>query len=226
MTVAGQWVITASITAELLPAVVVAATGTSDPARRWIAAAFAFWFAEDCLLWWTAAHHVNNHWLVHIGNPVGTALVLMAYAFWMGEPVRQRALRIAAAVYFAVWAGLFLAIENSDTFSQYTDPLQALVLILVCAYTLMRAVGAAAGPVWRRAEFWVSVGLLLDFGTGLLLSPVSGVLAKSDPSLVVSAYVAKAGINTLAYLLVTTGMLCPPSPLSIGVFSSRQVSPS
>jgi hypothetical protein len=55
---------------------------------------------------------------------------------------------------------------------------------------------------------------------------VSGMLMETEPSLVLTAYVAKAGLNIIAYLLVTTGMLCPPRPSSIGAFSLRQAWPS
>jgi hypothetical protein len=226
VSIPGYWIITTSIVAEAMPAAAAVATRTRDPARRWIAIAFTFWVLQDLALWWTAVRHLNNHWIVHLGNPVTTVLLLLAYVWWVEGPIRQRALRIAAGAYVVVWAGLFLTVENAGTFSQYTGPLQALILMLVCAYALVYAAGSGPAPVWRRDVFWISIGLLLDFGTGLLLYPVSGVLAPEHPSLVLHALAAKDAINIVAYLLVTTGMLCPPSPSSIGVFSSRQVSPS
>lgn len=219
MSLRGQWVINASVVAESLPVLAAVLTRTRDAGRRWIAVAFGVWFLLDCILWWTAVRHLNNHWLVHLGNPISTSLFLLAYSAWMREPVRERALQLAIGGYLVVWAGLFLTTEDPRTFSQYTDPLQALVLILVCAYALVRALATEPPPVWRRAVFWVSIGLLADFGTGLLLAPVSGMLAATEPSLLVSAYVAKSGINIIAYLLVTTGMLCPPRPSSIGASS-------
>lgn len=226
MILPGQWVIVLSIVAEGLPVAAAVATRTPVPARRWLAIAFGSWILQDVALWWTAVRHMNNHWIIHIGNPVTTVLFLLAYGWWMEDPIRQRALRIAAGAYVFVWAILFLTVEDVGTFSQYTGPLQALVLMLVCAYALVRAVGAQPAPVWRHDVFWVSIGLLLDFGTGLLLTPVSGMLTEAHPSLVLNALAGKDAINILAYLLVTIGMLCPPSPSSIGVFSSRLVSPS
>src|SRR5512141_1698122 len=222
----GFWLITVSVVTEAFPVVAAVARRTRDAGRRWIAVAFALWFLEDCALRWIAKNGANNHWLIHMGNPVSTVLFLLAYAAWMREPVRRRALHLAAAAYCVVWAALFLTIEDSHTFSQYTGPLQALVLILVCAYVLMRAVANDPPPIWRTGVFWISVGLVLYFGTGLLLSPVSGMLITTEPSLVLTAYVAKAGLNIIAYLLVTTGMLCPPRPSSIGAFSLRQAWPS
>jgi hypothetical protein len=226
VSVPGQWIVNASILAEAFPVAAAVATRTRDPARRWIAVAFASWVVQDLALWWTAVRHLNNHWIIHIGNPITTVLFLLAYVWWMEDSVRQRALQIAAGAYVVVWGILFLTVENVGTFSQYTGPLQALVLMLVCAYAVVRAVGTGTAPVWQRDVFWVSIGLLLDFGTGLLLTPVSGMLAQAHPSLVLHALAGKDAINVLAYLLVTIGMLCPPSPSSIGVFSSRLVSPS
>ena len=223
---AALWLIVVSVIAEAFPAVAAVVARTRDTARRWIAVAFGVWFLEDCALRWLAHSGRNNHWLIHVGNPVSTVLFLLAYAAWMREPVRRRALHLAAAAYCVVWAALFLTIEDARTFSQYTGPLQALVLIIVCAYALMRAVANDPPPIWRTGVFWISVGLLLYFGTGLLLSPVSGMLVGTEPSLVLTAYVVKAGLNIIAYLLVTTGMLCPPRPSSIGAFSLRQVWPS
>ena len=174
-------------------------------------------------------------------HPLGAALAashsrrdgfdLDLCAFWqLGDSdsgARGRLItHLAAGTYCVVWAALFLTIEDSRTFSQYTGPLQALVLLLVCAYALMRAVGSDPPPIWRTSVFWISVGLLLYFGTGLLLAPVSGMLMATQPALVMSAYIAKAGLNVVSYLLVTTGMLCPPRPSSIGAFSLRQAWPS
>ena len=220
------WLITASVIAEAFPVAAAILRRTRDTGRRWIAVAFGVWFLQDWALRWLAHSGRNNHWLIHVGNPVSTVLFLLAYAAWMREPVRRRALHLAAAAYCVVWAALFLTTEDSHTFSQYTGPLQALVLSIVCAYALMRAVANDPPPIWRTGVFWTSVGLLLYFGTGLLLSPVSGMLMATDPGLVLTAYIAKAGLNIIAYLLVTTGMLCPPRPSSIGAFSLRQAWPS
>ena len=222
----GLWLITASVVMEGFPVAAAIVRRTRDAGRRWIAVAFAIWFLQDWALRWIGQSGTNNHGLIHLGNPVSTVLFLLAYAAWMREPVRRRALHLAAGAYCLVWAALFLTIEDSHTFSQYTGPLQALVLMLVCAYALMRAVANDPPPIWRTGVFWISVGLLLYFGTGLLLSPVSGMLMATQPSLVRSAYIAKAGFNIVAYLLVTTGMLCPPRPSSIGAFSLRQAWPS
>ena len=225
MRVPGQWIVVSSILAEALPVAVAVATRTRDPARRWIAIAFGSWVLQDLALWWTAVRHLNNHWIIHVGNPVTTVLFLLAYSWWMEGPVGQRALRIAAGAYVVVWAILFLTVEDPNTFSQYTGPLQALVLMLVAAWALMRAAGAGPAPVWRRDVFWISIGLLFDLGTGLLLYPVSGMLAQTQAARVLHALAGKDAINIVAYLLVTTGMLCPPSPSSIGDFSSRAASP-
>jgi hypothetical protein len=222
----GRWVINLSIAAEALPVMAVIARRTGEAARRWIAVAFAVWLAQDVILWWMSIHGRNNHWLIHLGNPVSTVLFLGAYAAWTEDPVRRRALQFAAFGYVLVWAGIFLSVEDPNTFSQYTDPLRALVLILVCAWALVRAVMIEPPPVWRSAIYWVSIGLLMDFGTGLILAPVSGRLTRVQPALVVTAFYIKAGINVVAYLLVTVGMLCKPRPSSTGAFSSRPPSPS
>src|SRR4029078_1948481 len=136
------------------PAVAAVVTRTRDPARRWIAAAFASWVIQDLALWYTAAQGLNNHWITHIGNPLTTVLFLLAYVWWMEDPVRQRALRIAAGAYVLVWGILFLTVEDVGTVSQYPGPLQGLVLMLVCAYAVVRAVGIGPAPVWRRDVFW------------------------------------------------------------------------
>ena len=221
-----RWVIPLSIAAEVLPIVAAIAVRTGERARRWIAIAFAVWLAQDLVLWWTSRHGLNNHWLIHFGNPITTVLFLGAYAEWTEDPVWRRALRMAGVAYVLVWAGIFLSVEDRHTFSQYTDPLKSLLLIFVCTWALIRTVATEPPPVWRKAIYWVSIGLLVDFGTGLLLEPVSGRLARVQPSLVITAYVVKAGINVVAYLLVTVGMLCKPTPSSTGAFSSRPLSPS
>lgn len=198
-----------SILFELAP--VAAALAQRDVlyrALRLVAACFALMFLQDAASWWMAERGINNHWLSHVGTPLQTLLLLFALAEWQLGQTGRRAVQLAAAGFVLLWGGLIVALENPLTFSLFTQPLQAILVVCVAAWTMVRRLARTLDTPLAEPWFWIISGLLLYFGTGVVLSPVSNLLMRSAPDLIVTAYVAKAVVNIVAYLLVARGMLC------------------
>lgn len=211
MTPAVYAVLVASTLLELAP--VVAALrmrpfGALPAPRRLVALCFAVMFVQDALLWWIGMQGRNNLWLTYFGVPIQTTLLLAAYAHWQAGPVARRAVRLAAIAFVAIWALLVAGFEDTQAFSRFTSPLQALLVVAVVAWTLVRCAARAVEPLAGEDWFWISAGLLVYFGTGVVLGPVSNLLLEHAPHLVRAAHLAKVVVNIVAYLLVAWGMLC------------------
>lgn len=175
---------------------------------RLVALCFAVMFVQDAVGWWMAENDVNNLLVSHVGTPLQTLLLLFALADWQAGETGRRAVRIAAIGFLAVWGILLVAVEDPRAFSRFTQPLQAILIVSVAAWTMVqRTVRSFESPL-EEPWFWVTSGLLLYFGTGAVLGPVSNLLVRTAPELVMTAYVGKAVVNIVAYLLVARGMLC------------------
>lgn len=196
---------------ELAPVVAAARRG---PPRalpvplRLIALCFAAMFLQDVALWWLSSRREPNLWLTYFGFPVQTALLLAALASWQVRPVERRAVRMAAVGFVVVWAVLMARVEDTSVHSRFADPLQTLSVVSVAAWTMVRRSISTMESPPEEPWFWVTSGLLLYFGSGAVLGPVSNLLFRTRPDLVLTAYNAKAVVNIVAYLLIARGMLC------------------
>lgn len=194
---------------------------------RLVAACFGLMFVQDVAGWWMAERDINNLWLSHVATPVQTLLLLFALAEWETSETGHRAVRFAGLGFLGAWGVLLLAVEDPLAFSRFTQPLQAILVVSVAAWTLVQRTARTFETPLAEPWFWVCSGLLLYFGTGVVLSPVANVLMHSAPDRLLMAHEAKAIINIVAYLLVARGMLCRlPSGSSGGSSSLQASSPS
>jgi hypothetical protein len=217
----------ASTLCELAPAVAVLRwrpLGALPAPRRLVALCYVVMFLEDALLWWIGRHQGNNLWLAYLAAPIQTTLLLLALAWWQTGEVERRAVRLAAAGFVVLWALLVLALEDTHTFSRFASPLRSLLVVAVAAWTLVRRSIRTLESPTEEPWFWVSAGLLLYFGTGVVLDPVSKLLLRTAPHLVLAAHVTKAGVNIVTYFLVARGMLCRLPSGSSGGSSSPPAS--
>lgn len=194
---------------------------------RLVAACFAVMFLQDAAGWWMAERNVNNMWVSHVGTPLQTLLLLFALGEWQTGATARRSVRLAALGFLLLWGVLLLGVEDASAFSRFTQPLQAILVVSVAAWTMVRrTVTTFEAPV-SQPWFWVCAGLLLYFGTGAVLGPVSNILVRTSPELVLTAYLVKAVVNIVAYLLVAKGVLCSlPTGSSGGFWRQPRSSPS
>lgn len=211
-----------SIVLELAPvtaAVVVRRRLTR--ALRLVAVCFVVMFVQDAAGWWMAERDLSNLWVSNIGTPVQTLLFLFALGEWQTGETERRAVRFAGLGFVLLWGALLAGFEDPRTFSRFGQPLQAILVVSVAAWTMVRRTIRTLEAPLAEPWFWVCAGLLLYFGSGAVLAPVAHVLLRSNPDQVRIAYVGKAVINIVAYLLVARGVLCSLPSGNSGGFWSR-----
>jgi hypothetical protein len=113
-----------------------------------------------------------------------------------------------ATLVVATIAGLLL-LGPEPLFDQVLAPFHALVLLAASLYTLLaralRSTGTIAGEHW----FWIALGLSLYFAASVAIGPFAVALLASNVDWVRQAYIARAWISVLAFVLITTGIVCP-----------------
>ena len=155
-------------------------------------------------------------WLIHVALPVITALILWSLSYLQLHIVPRDTMRIAAGLYVMVWLVMTGLVEDLSQFSRFTAPLQALVVLVAAAYTLVTRLKRSSTPA-AAPWFWISIGWLLYFGSGAVLDPISDMLLTANSMEYLRAvFYVKAIINLLAYALLTLGVLCGRSSLRFG----------
>ncbi len=215
-----------SIWVQLVPVVAFVAV------RRWANVALTLtaisvlvMLAQDLLMVWFGSRGMNNLWVSHAAMPVTTALILWAYSHWQVRGAPRSAIRVAAALYLLIWVLLSLAAESFMQFSRFTGPMQAILVIAAAGYTLVAHFRETDAPL-DEPWFWISLGWVLYFGSGVMHDPISHLLLRAgELDYLRLSYYLKAGINVLAFALLTGGFLCGRFRLRFGGFLSQVPAP-
>lgn len=212
-----------SIVIEAIPAVLAAARWrrTSDGFRM-VGLLFSVMVLQDLLMWLIAQMGHHNLVVAQLGNPVQTVLWLLAFSYFADSAVAARALRFAAVFYVVIWAIVSFTREDWSTFGHFTLPLQAIVIMAVAAWFIVRCAASSTTPLWRSGVFWFSIGTLLYFGPVILLGPVARLVMPARPELIRKAFMFKNIIAMIAYLVVAYGVVCQQKRSTSGGSSSRE----
>ncbi len=137
-------------------------------------------FMLDVVMTWLGKRGSQTLWIIHAALPVITALILWSFSYLQ---LRSRPAGCHAHRRGALRGGLArhdgVASRISSQFSRFTAPLQALVILVAAAYTLVTRLRKSSTPA-AAPWFWISIGWLLYFGSGVVLDPVSDMLLASN----------------------------------------------
>lgn len=174
------------------------------------------------VLWWCAALLVtdalsiavalargDNLWLQYTAVPVESALILWALSEWQSPGLYRLTYRIAIPALAAATATILVLRPPEPAFDQVVAPVHALVLLAASLHTLVYRALRAAGALGREPWFWIGMGLSLYYAGSVAIRPFARALLPSDVDWVRQAYFARAWTSIFAFILITTGILCP-----------------
>jgi hypothetical protein len=183
---------------------------------RWVLAWCGLLVVTDATSLAVNLAHRENLWVQWVAVPLGSGLVLWALSLWQLNELLRLAYRLAiVALVVATIAGLLL-LGPEPMFEQIAAPFHALVLLAASLYTLVHRALAAEGTITREAWFWIGLGLSLYFAASVAIGPFAVALLSSNVEWVRQAYIARAWTSVLAFVLISTGILCPLFPRRSG----------
>jgi hypothetical protein len=151
----------------------------------------------------------ENLWLQYLSVPLGSALVLWGLSEWQLSAMLRLAYRLAIPALVLATGAAVLVLGADPLFEQVVSPIHALVLLAASLHTLVHRAVGAEGAMAREHWFWMGLGLSLYFAASVAIGPFAQALLASNIAWVRQAYIARAWTSVLAFVLITTGVLCP-----------------
>lgn len=176
---------------------------------RWVVAWCALLVVTDIASLVVGLWRGENLWLQWVAVPLGSALVLWGLSGWQASEVFRLAYRLAIPALVLATLVALLVGDSGSMLDQVVAPFHALVLLAASLYTLVHRALRAEGSIAREPWFWIGLGLSLYFAASVAIGPFAQALLASNVEWVRQAYIAKAWTSVLAFVLISTGILCP-----------------
>lgn len=177
--------------------------------RKFVIAWLLVFFTNDIIGLVMLRTGMNNQWLKYIFNPIADVLILLALSDWQDHPLRRIGIRVAMFILIPVWVGYAIA-EGVGTFGKFSDPLRSTVILLAALVTLVGNSLSTSRRIVRQDWFWVASGVALYFALEVALGPFVDYIFPNSRDFALRAFLFKARIDILAFVLIAVGFLCPP----------------
>ncbi len=210
----------AGAAAELLPPIAFVATRSRDRARGGIAVWCLLLFATNLTTRWFGVRHENSLVFNYFSEAIAGAWLIWVLSCWQARPVSAFALRLLIQFYFLANLVLIVTVEDTENFSHVTSTLNGFLLMTLVLFTLISRSLDERILLTQFDWFWVCCGLVVYMTNEMATIPLARVLVQGHLDLLVTMFIAKSLIETLAMLIITRGLLCPTQPLPSGGFSS------
>jgi hypothetical protein len=205
----------------VLPPIALLTRRTATPGRSWAAVACLVLIVGDYAARTLGSRGINNLWIGYISNPAVGIATLLALASWQRTPTSHRIVLALVPLFALAWIAVVVGAEDLSNFSVAAFPLQAMLLLILSLWTLLtNGLSDGAGALARSDWFWISAGLALSNGAASAIEPLSAMLLSSAPDRLFQLFNFRAGIDLIAALAITVGMLCPVTTAPSGPSSS------
>jgi hypothetical protein len=219
-------VIYAMSASQALPVLAALRHGTRLPAsRRWIILAMVIGLAMDGIGLSYALRGQNNHWLGYLAAPLEVAAILFGLAAWQSGLLARRVVRALAAG-FALFVALLALIETGTAPSLVRGPVESILIVSACAFTLVRLSRQEQGSLFQRAWFWICTGLIIRYGALAALQPLGRALMDDSAATVLTLLKVRAVVHIVAHAIIARGIWCPILPQPSSGLSSPASWPS
>jgi hypothetical protein len=216
-----SWLMHAAAFSRVLPPLALLARRSVTPGRSWAAVACLLLLAGDFAARTLGSRGINNLWVGYISNPAVGIATLLALMSWQRSPQAGRFIRLLIPFFAVAWIAVVVLAEDVSNFSVAAFPLQALLLLIISLWTLVtNGLADGAGALIRNDWFWISSGFALSNGAASAIEPLSAMLLESSPERLFELFNFRSGIDLIASLAITAGMLCPVTTEPSGPSSS------
>lgn len=167
----------------------------------------------------------NNHFVGYIIQPLKGVVLLWAIAEWQLMPLLRRTVRLCIPLVLVCWFVDVVMIGDTDNFSMFGLPVQGLVVLAAALMALVTRSVLAEEPVLAQGWFWILSGVAVLSATGTVVYIMQhAAIEAGDYVFVDLMHRVKSGIDLIALLAITGGLLWPSRPAFSGESSSPVLS--
>ena len=177
--------------------------------RVWLMFWCATYYISNMAARYLGVRHINNHFLTYIFICVQGPAILWAISHFQAKPVARLTLRLVIPPFLLAWLILTVLVEDTSNFSPIAEPIYSMLALGAALYTLVTRSAQESEPLMKQDWFWICAGLSLHFAALTVMTPFAAAYVKNNPDMVIQALEVRAGINVLAFSIMTLGMLCP-----------------
>jgi hypothetical protein len=181
--------------------------------RRWIAAWCLLGLAGDATL--EMFNHINNLWVIYLVVPLMGAVALYAMAAWQNAELSRIAIWLMIPLSVAAWFLVLLSFEDWTSFSLVVEPMYDILCLGAALFTMGARGLREDTPLVRQDWFWLCGGLAVYYGAAAGSSPLLAAVVRSREDLAFRALTLVALLNIVAYVLLTIGFACRPTPSGV-----------
>ena len=215
------WLMYAASFSRVLPPIALIMRRAATPGRSWAAVACLILIVGDYAARALGARGINNLWVGYISSPAVGIATLLALASWQRTRKSRQIVLGLAPIFALAWIGVVMTAEDVNSFSVAAFPLQSLLLLILCLWTLgSNGLSEGSSGLHRNDWFWISSGFALSNGAASAIEPLSAMLLNSSPERLFDLFNFRSGIDLIASLTITAGMLCPVTTAPSGPSSS------
>lgn len=211
----------AATLSRVFPPLALLAGRARTPGRSWAAVACLLLLIGDITARMLGSRGINNLWVGYISSPAVGIATLLALTFWQRTMRARHFVLLLVPIFAVAWIVVVMLAEDVSNFSVAAFPLQALLLLILSLWTLLtNSLADGSGTLVRSDWFWISAGFALSNGAASAIEPLSAMLLSSAPDRLFQLFNFRAGIDLVAALAITAGMLCPVTTAPSSPFSS------
>ena len=148
----------------------------------------------------------SNHLLNEVSLLVETGLILAAFAWWQPTAARQRVMWWIEVGFVTTWIVAQAIQGPAADFSYISIPVAGLVKVGAAGFTLVGRIQAADGRWTDSLWFWTTLGVMVIYGTEVVLDPLWAQALGMRDDLSVAAFAVNTVGNVVGYGLMARGL--------------------
>ncbi len=177
-----------------------------DRGGRWLIVTVAISVAFLPISLWLVLRGHSNRLLNEFEYLFRTMAFVAAFAYWQPDDRRRRRVWWLIPAFVALWS-IAQWIQGLDAdFSFVSSPIAGLVTVGLAGYTLVGLVQATGGRWTDNLWFWAATGVMVIYGTAVILDPLWFQVFRIRDDLTLAAFAVNVTGNVTGYLLIARGL--------------------
>ena len=191
-----------------------------DRGQRWIVVGLAIFLGLAFLSLGLGMSGRKTRLVQELPVLAGTLCFLIGLTSWQPSDWSRSSLRVMQVAFASLWVAAQFLQGWKDDFSTVSGPIHATAIMVGASVTLITFARVGPGRWTTHPWFWICIGMMVVYGTEVLLEPLMHQIYPVRADLVAVAYVFHDVFSIVGWAIVTRGLsLSPVGPGKTKVFS-------